>query len=416
MIESIFHWALRLYAHPDFWKYASIPFVAAFVGWITNWVAIKLTFKPLEFVGIRPYLGWQGIIPSKATKMATTFVDSTMSRLGTLAEVFAQIEPDKISAHIVRHVEIRLDDYTDAVMRERDTVLWENLPGLVRDQIYARSRRNLPRLVRGLVADVGERFEELLDFKQMVTTQLETDKQLLNRLFLESGDKEFRFIIVSGAYFGFLFGLVQLAVWIVYPAWWVLPVFGLIVGWATNWIALNLIFRPLHPKRIGPFVLHGLFLRRQKEVAGVWCRIVTREIITVQHLMRNLLQGPRSDRVRAMIRRHMKPLVDESLVGMRTMAQVAVGLEGFAEIRDSVAEMAVEVSAEPFDDPFFNQTRAVVVERLLRERMESLPSEEFQDLLRPCFQEDEMKLIVMGGVLGFLAGLAQLFLVFGGLG
>jgi hypothetical protein len=48
--------------------------------------------------------------------------------------------------------------------------------------------------------------------------------------------------------------------------------------------------------------------------------------------------------------------------------------------------------------------------------MESLPPEDFQDLLRPCFQEDEMKLILTGAVLGFLAGIAQLVFVFGGPG
>jgi hypothetical protein len=94
------------------------------------------------------------------------------------------------------------------------------------------------------------------------------------------------------------------------------------------------------------------------------------------------------------------------------VAQAAVGLEGYAGLRETVGEKAVAVSAEPFDDPFFNEARARRVESLLRERMEALPSEEFQDLLRPCFQEDEMKLIVLGGVLGLLAGLAQLLLVF----
>ena len=35
------------------------------------------------------------------------------------------------------------------------------------------------------------------------------------------------------------------------------------------------------------------------------------------------------------------------------------------------------------------------------------------DLLRPCFKEDEMKLILVGAALGCMAGFAQLFLVFG---
>ena len=64
-------------------------------------------------------------------------------------------------------------------------------------------------------------------------------------------------------------------------------------------------------------------------------------------------------------------------------------------------------------DRGFNEERAEVLGELLRERMADLPPEEFQDLLRPCFQEDEWKLILMGGVLGLLAGLAQLVFVFG---
>ncbi len=401
-----------LLADPEFWKHASIPVVAGLVGWFTNWVAIVMTFHPLRRVGRPPLFGWHGIIPSKAEKMAGTFVDSTMSRLGTVAELFEQIEPERIAAHAAGWVEPRMADYTDELMRARDAVLWENLPELVKDGIRARARRRLPKLVRGAVEEIGRRIEELLDFRHMIVGRLVGDPALLNRLFLDSGAREFRFIVRSGLYFGFLFGLVQLAVWIAYPAPWVLPAFGAAVGWATNWIALNLIFRPLHPRKLGPFTLHGLFLRRQREVAAVWCRIVTREILTVRRIIRALLEGPRSARVEEVIRRHLRPLVDESVDVLRPVAQVAVGLEGYAGLRETVGEKAVAVSAEPFDDPFFNEARARRVERLLRERMEALPSEEFQDLLRPCFQEDEMKLIVLGGVLGLLAGLAQLFLVF----
>lgn len=49
----------------------------------------------------------------------------------------------------------------------------------------------------------------------------------------------------------------------------------------------------------------------------------------------------------------------------------------------------------------------------MAERMRALPSEDFQNLLRPCFQEDEIKLILIGGVLGALAGLGQLVWIFG---
>ena len=404
----------EIFQHPDFWKYVSIPFVAAVVGWSTNWVAIKLTFAPLEFIGIRPFLGWQGIIPSKAGKMAAIFVDSTMSRLGTLPELFEQMEPEKIADQIIRVINPRLQTYTDEIVLQENAILWENLPSLVREQIYERIREEFPRHVNELMDEARINVEDLIDFKEMLVERLVKDKNLLNRLFLECGEEEFRFIINSGFTFGFLFGLVQLAVWIFYPAGWVLPVFGLIVGWATNWIALNVIFRPLHPKKIGPWIFQGLFLKRQKEVAAKWCQIVTREIVTVRNIIQAMLSGSRSENTHALIKKHIKPLVDESVGVARTAAQVMVGLRGFANIKESVGEKAIHVSLEPFNHWGFNKDRAVVVERLLRERMESMPSDQFQDLLRPCFQEDEIKLILVGAVLGLLAGLAQLFFVFGG--
>jgi len=408
MIEQILQ-------HPDFWKYASIPFVAAFVGWSTNWLAVKLTFLPLEFLGKPPFLGWQGIIPSKAEKMAGTFIDSTMSRLGTLPEVFEHMEPEKISAHISRSLLPRMEELTDEVMLETNPVLWENLLSIVRERIYDRVRDRLPQLVDNLMEEIGTSVEDLVDLKHMITTRLVTDKALLNRLFLESGAAEFKFIVRSGLYFGFLFGLVQLGVWVLYDAWWILPLFGLLVGLATNWIALNLIFRPLHPKKVGPFTLQGLFLKRQGEVAGVWCGIVTREILTIRALTHSMIYGPRSDRTRPLIRKHIKPLVDAAVGVVRPVAQVAVGMEGFARIKEKVGTMALDVADDPFDNHIFNEDRAIVVETFMRERMESLPPEQFQDLLRPCFQEDEWKLVLMGGVLGALAGLGQLLLVFGGL-
>ncbi len=400
----------------DFWKHVSIPFVAAVVGWATNWVAIKLTFQPLEFRGIKPYLGWQGIIPSKAGKMAAIFAESTMFRLGTLGEIFRHMDPEKMADHITAMIDPHVEEYTDEVMfYGGNSTLWRALPNLVKARIYSRVREELPVLVHNLMDEVGDQVEDLVDFKHMLVTRLEGDKDLLNRLFLESGDQEFRFIIRSGFYFGFLFGLVQLAVWIFVKSWWVLPLFGGLVGYFTNWIAINIIFRPLHPTRVGPWTVQGLFLKRQTEVAAVWCHLVTREIVTLRQIIAAMLTGPRSDRSRQLIQRHIQPVADEAVGSLRPAAELAVGGEGMDEIRRSVGEKAVAVSIEPFKHWGFNEDRAAVLEQLLRERMEGLPPNEFQDLLRPCFQEDEMKLIIMGGVLGFLAGVAQLVFVFGGL-
>ena len=191
-------------------------------------------------------------------------------------------------------------------------------------------------------------------------------------------------------------GLIQLAVWIFYKEWWVLPAFGIFVGYATNWLAINMIFRPLHPRKFLGWTIHGLFLRRQREVAATWCRLVSTEIITLQHIIYAMLYGVRAERAKRLIQRHIRPVADRVLESYAPAGQVMVDRETLGEIRDSVGEKAVAVSTDAFDHWPFNRDRAKRAEQLLRERMEGLPSDEFQDLLRPCFQEDELKLILTG--------------------
>ncbi len=397
----------------EFWQYLSIPVIAALIGWTTNWLAIKMTFYPLEFVGKPPLLGWQGIIPSKARKMAAISVDATISKIGTVREIFQQIDPKVLATHIVHSVEPRIEEYVDEMMLKEYPTFWENLPASARKMVYDRVRKSTPQLVDNLVEDVSDNIEDLLDIKGMVIDRLASDKELLNRIFIECGEVEFRFIINSGLYFGFLFGLIQMAVWYVYPSWWVLPFFGLLVGWATNWIALNVIFRPLHAKKVGPFRIQGLFLKRQPAVAESFCHIVTHEILTVGNIINAILDGPKGDRARNMVKKHIKPLVDETAGMGKALTQMAFGPTGFATLKNKVGEKAIEISQTSFNNPVFEKDRARAVESIMVERMIALSSEEFQDLLRPCFQEDDITLIRVGAGLGLGAGICQLVCVFG---
>lgn len=401
----------ELWNQPDFWSYVAIPFIAAAVGWFTNWIAIQMTFWPLEFVGYKKlYLGWQGIIPAKAEKMAGIVVDNTMAKLASLSELFQQMEPEKIAEHISRSVMERIDEYVDEIMSEKNAVLWENLPNVVKRRVYARVRRQLPAIMDNLVDDMAQNIEELLDLKQMVVKLLSKDKALMVRVFKDVGDAEIKFVVNSGLWFGFLFGLVQTWVWIVYPQPWVMPFFGFLVGYATNWLALNLIFRPLDPIKVGPITLHGLFLRRKYEVADKFAQISTQEVVNLKNLMQEVLTGPRSDRTKAMIKRHMRPMLESGVV--RTAVQLTLGAEGYAHIKTLVVEKAVAMTIGPLSDPKFNRDRAGIIHEIFRDKMRVMSNAEFQDLLRPAFQEDEWILILLGAVLGALAGWLQLVLMF----
>ncbi len=394
-------------------KLISIPLIAGLVGWITNWLAIKLTFYPLKFVGLPPFFGWQGIIPSKARKMAEISVDSTLSKLGTVSEIVEQMDPEVIGEHIMNEIQPRVPELVDEIMLKRHRTLWQNLPASIKQLAYQRVEAQLPKVMDDLVADIGPKIDSLFDLKKMVTDKLEENKTLLNRIFLECGAEEFRFIVKSGLWFGALFGIPQLILWTLLPQPLILPICGFLVGWATNWVALNMIFRPVTPHKVGPFTLHGLFLKRQQAVSESFCRIITTDILTVDAIVQAMLTGPQAARTRAIVQSHFEGLVDEVAGVVRPLTQIAMGPKAFADLKQDTGMKALDLSRETLKDPLFNRERAEKVQEIMASRMRALPSEEFQDLLRPCFQEDEIKLIVIGGILGALAGAAQVVYIFG---
>src|SRR5207302_3960936 len=126
------------------------------------------------------------------------------------------------------------------------------------------------------------------------------------------------------------------------PEWWLLPFLGVIVGYVTNWVALWMIYEPPEPRKVGPFLFHGLFIRRQPEVADVYARIIADEILTMKNFGDELLHGPRADRTRQMIETAMRPAIDRATGPAHRAVRVALGPKEYDRISRSFAAEPVE--------------------------------------------------------------------------
>ena len=383
----------------------SVPLLAAVTGWVTNWLAIQMSFYPVQFVGVGG-IGWQGVIPRKAEKMAHICIDRTLQKFGNLNAVYDKLEPHRIVEQVLAQATPRVDEYIDEIMYQTQPVLWDNLPLFVRNRIYRWAREQLPGRIEELVEDFGDDLDELVDLKALLSRELERHPDLMNRIFQQAGAVELQSVINLGAIIGGLMGAALVPLWLHYPEPWLLPVGGFVVGFLTNWLAINLIFAPVEPRRILFWKVQGLFLRRQAEISEVWARLVAEELITVEKVADAMINGAQGHRTRAIIQKHLRPLLDSSPV-MKLMAQVTVGVTGYTELKKAMYQKAVTATGDVFSDPAFNRERAPVVASVIAGQMKALGPDEFQGILRPAFHEEELKLMVVGGLFGALAGLIQ---------
>ena len=391
--------------------YVSIPVVAALIGYGTKLVAIRMMFQPVEFLGIKPFFGWQGIVPKRAARMASIACDTMTEQLIKPAEILARLDPERIAKEIEKPLLAGVEDIVREVAGQYQPGLWETLPVGVQRLVIQRVQAESPRMVAAVLDLIKSDVDSVFDLKSMVVTSLVKDKRLLNRIFQEAGAKEFTFIARSGLVFGGMIGVVQMIAWVLFKFPVIMPVFGLFTGWFTDWLALKMIFYPIEPRRYFGVEWQGLFLKRRAEVAEQYGALIAKEIITPHNVIEAVLRGPLSDRVLALIQRQLDEELGRRVSVAKPLLLFAVGSRRYQDMKLAIAEQIMARLPDTMRYIEDYATDAMDIRNVLVSKMKQLSPHEFERLLRPAFEQDEWILIATGAVLGFLVGEAQVLVL-----
>lgn len=187
------------------------PVLAALIGWVTNYLAIKMLFHPREEV---KFLGicLQGVFPKRQKQLAL--------KLGTLvSEELLSMEQitEKIKAHATS------DETMDAIGKRIEMTIREKLvhafPMLsmflsddMVEKVTNLFRKELKDFLSQSVDELSTKLENNLDISEVVREKVEgfsSDK--VEDLLFNLMKKEFKFIEIAGAVLGFAIGCVQVA-------------------------------------------------------------------------------------------------------------------------------------------------------------------------------------------------------------
>lgn len=397
------------------WLYLvlTIPTVSAFIGWLTNWQAVKMIFWPA-----RRRFGWQGIVYAHADKFATNLGRIAQQDLMSAEDMAARLDPDELEQALAPSLDAEAPAMVEAAAEIVQPGAWAMLPPPMRQVIVEQVKARTRVLARELAIELRPRASQLLDVEQLVAGQLSgPNVDRLARLTKEIGRKEFKFIEYSGGVFGAIIGVAQIGVWSAMNVWWLMPIVGAIVGLGTNYLAIQMIFRPHERRRyLGVFPYQGLFPKRQPEIARDYGITTAREVITPRNIIELVIAGEGGQKLMAEV---------SELVSQRIRAEWAK-LEGSVPIKVTEAQLtelqalitarvlALGVKLRPEVEALLE--KKLDVRATVEQRLAGLSKPEFERMLRGVFQEDELTLVLVGGVLGAAVGALQGAIVLAGVG
>jgi uncharacterized membrane protein YheB (UPF0754 family) len=395
----------------NFWLYLSIPFIAGGIGYITKLLALEMMFEPVEFVGKPPYLGWQGVIPRSAEKMARIATGLLLGKIFKADELIARLDPQRIVKEIEGPLNAAADSLTRDMAEQYMPRLWNSMPEAARRRVIARFQAQIPEIVEDTWNELTQDISKYVDIQHMLVSNLVKDKELLNNVFREMAAKEFVFFRNAGFWFGLILGVVQLGMWMSWHAVWIMPLSGGIIGLVSDYIALQMLFRPLYPVRFLGLTLHGRFLSRQNEVARDYATLISKQLLTPANLIEELLNGPLADRVIDQIEKSVREGLESQMGWIKPIFVMSMGTDRYVTMRRHIVEKVIEMIPETSKQVEQYAMDALDVQNTIASRMDQLTPEEFEGLLRPAFKQDEWKLVACGAALGFIIGELQVHLM-----
>ena len=195
-------------SHLEWLQLASFPVVGALIGWITNYVAVKMLFRPHKPIRIF-FMTFQGVVPKRQKELAVKIAQTVEANLISHRDVKEVLQSPESTAQIERLLTAEIDLFLQEKLAKIPMVgmfLQGDLAAQIKSTFIGQFRNSIPRLLEGLM----EKVEKDLNFQDLVTQKIMAfDLRTLERIIYDISGKELRTIEILGGALGFIVGLGQ---------------------------------------------------------------------------------------------------------------------------------------------------------------------------------------------------------------
>lgn len=189
-----------------------IPFISAFIGYFTNWIAIKMLFhprNPVKVLGITI----QGIFPKRQKQFAEKLGVLVATELLHFDEIADKLKDPKQLELLTPTIEAHISTFLEVRLKEKIPVIAMFVTGKTLDKIKEGMMEEIGTLLPQVIGQYTDTLKDKMDIEKMVTEKVagfSTDK--LEDILAAIMKKEFRFVEILGGVVGFLIGLLQVAI------------------------------------------------------------------------------------------------------------------------------------------------------------------------------------------------------------
>ena len=186
--------------------------IGAMIGWITNYIAIKMLFRPYKEMNFL-FFKIQGLIPKRRSEIAISIADTVQKELISLKDITNSLNADELEEKMGTVIDKILEEKLESEITKKFPMLAMFLNDEIINKIKSMIKTSILENKETIINMFTNYLEEKVDFKKIIIENVEAfSLEKLEEITYSLAKKELKHIEVIGAILGGIIGVFQFAI------------------------------------------------------------------------------------------------------------------------------------------------------------------------------------------------------------
>jgi uncharacterized membrane protein YheB (UPF0754 family) len=193
-------------------------------------------------------------------------------------------------------------------------------------------------------------------------------------------------------------------------SWWLytIPFISAFIHWLTIWMALKLLFHPRQPRKILGFTLHGVFPKRQRQIAESLGKIVGQELLSFGDIEEAITRPENIRMILPLAEAHIDHFLRNKLKESMPMISMFIGDKTIEQLKKTFMEELEQLFPVIMKNYTTHLRHDLDLETIVTEKIANFSSGKLEMMLNRILTKEFRFVEVIGAALGFFIGLLQI--------
>jgi uncharacterized membrane protein YheB (UPF0754 family) len=198
--------------------------------------------------------------------------------------------------------------------------------------------------------------------------------------------------------------------------WWlmiiIIPVTSAFIGWATNRLAVTMLFRPKKPVRIFGITLQGIFPKRQPQFAQQIGALVSRELVSFNEIESKLTNEDNIKKIMPVAEEHVDDFLRNKLKVAFPMIGMLIGEKTINTLKDIFMKELETIFPVIIKGYVQNLQQDLDLEQMVANKITTLQADKLEKAMYQGLKKELRTAGFFFALIGFLIGLVQVGIVY----